>query len=1544
MVTEWSCDYALLDERHGELEFVSVKHKEGSQAPWTLAQLLREHVLADLYRVWIGMGRRGRLTFETNAGVAPELAAFVREPANERWHSELRRVAGGLDVSNSDLLAFLAVFTVVEELPRRKEITDTAVRELAAVLDRWDLDSRAADECYTHLVSRIAQAATDRPPSPQERLSRLEGFTAAVLDRIAGQGQADRTITLDEARALVRARAADSRRSRAQLPNGETATPRTSRTFIGRQREVDAVAAALRGQTTDTLPALVVVTGPPGIGKTSLAIHAARAARAAFTDGHLFLAASGYTDAGQIVDALLEALEVDTTPMVRSPRQRVARLRHLLAGMSLIVILDGVTTERCVGELAGLGLHAAVICTSRARFSGLAELDPVVVEVAALAPTDAAELAAGGAGPQRLTPQQCAALSDACAGSPLAIRIAAARLARRPKLDADEYLLMLSDPNTSMSALSVGERSMATVIDDSYQSLTVPQRDVLHVLGMLPPAAITTMVVVAAIAQDTSKISPSLVASIKQCLDELFEANLVEQVDGERWRLHDVIHAFARSRTHTATGTYWRSAAMVAACRMYVVLTRQAWELVGFTDGARQVVASTSASAITQLDADRPAAVQATLMAADAGLWEQAVAMAGALTEFLYLRSCWAGLEAVYLRVRAAAEATGNRDWMTAALYNLAQAAEKTGRTPEAAKLYHESTVCARDNGDGQAMATAMLANGKLALQCGQARAALALITPTLRIWRAIDDNEMLVQALHYIGRALLATGQVARARMYLTNAARLAGTRRTSGVPQALVELEDAVDDAEPEAMAARRLATYRAIGDRTSEAFALLRLGLAQERTDRSPARALDTYRQALDLWRELGEVAYQANALYHLGVSARHTGDPQLAVDSLTECSELAERIGNHLQAASAMNVLADMHVEVGRHEEAEQWRTAAEEHASSTANPDLLAHIERGKARHLLIQGRNAAAVETFNTAVSLLGATGPSDSLSLCRVEFAEAMVMAGRTAEAATVLRDVLTERTSHVTDRTRAFALRIFARLYLGRGLLAEAHDAVDKALTLARTCADQIEQLKCRTVRANLLAGQERHQEAINEFNEALALANELKQIQLMVAIRANRAGSYRALGDTEVAEGEITELLGMCQRLQLHGMQASLHNTLGAIRADEGKHDQAGDQFAKARDIAQRLNDQPTAASTAMNQAKALLHTRPDLAAEAAAESIATFSAMQDWRAAAQAFLIHAYARAATDPSADLNGHLARLARGIPNALAAAVYQILGDGASRTATGIGNSEGRVIAVSDEVGTGMGGLDLDSLLAIFTESRQHCFICNLPITETGAANLVRIITTAQPGAHWFRLVHADCGPSQVVDLGNDHPTDETSLEFECCFFAGAHVAVIVDCHGGWHVRSDGTVADGILNHLRTCGFVEGKAYVQAVLDRLPVPPSKLTAQLVGAELRLHLGSQQLLAAPLMFIPAWYEALRGGQLDVVFGRALEGLSWQDGTSLHRAIERSRVVAARLPIAVVPPRRDGPCVCERREQAKYKQCCGVVGSRRAVAAATAADG
>ena len=118
-------------------------------------------------------------------------------------------------------------------------------------------------------------------------------------------------------------RTAESRRDR--LPQ-----PRTS--FVGRRRELDAVAAEL------DVHRLVTLTGVGGSGKTRLAIEAARAAQAAFPDGAEFVDLSTVTDEEATYPAVAAAFGLQTPPGPTEPVDR--RIYGYLANRRALVVID----------------------------------------------------------------------------------------------------------------------------------------------------------------------------------------------------------------------------------------------------------------------------------------------------------------------------------------------------------------------------------------------------------------------------------------------------------------------------------------------------------------------------------------------------------------------------------------------------------------------------------------------------------------------------------------------------------------------------------------------------------------------------------------------------------------------------------------------------------------------------------------------------------------------------------------------------------------------------------------------------------------------------------------------------------------------------------------------------------------------------------------------------------------------------------------------------------------------------------------------------
>ena len=189
VVVEWSTDYiAILAD--GEPELVSIKHREPGRGAWPMNELAKP--LRDLHRVWREMGEHCRCAFASNAAVASSLMAKFEQ-----------RLGGEISAGGSELERFVRVLALPDPpLPRRTEITAVGVRDMAGVLSLLDRDPGPAESCYRVLVDRIAQTATEEPPSPEQRIARLTGSLKAVSSRKRIR-QADQTLSIADLRELV---------------------------------------------------------------------------------------------------------------------------------------------------------------------------------------------------------------------------------------------------------------------------------------------------------------------------------------------------------------------------------------------------------------------------------------------------------------------------------------------------------------------------------------------------------------------------------------------------------------------------------------------------------------------------------------------------------------------------------------------------------------------------------------------------------------------------------------------------------------------------------------------------------------------------------------------------------------------------------------------------------------------------------------------------------------------------------------------------------------------------------------------------------------------------------------------------------------------------------------------------------------------------------------------------------------------------------------------------------------------------------------------
>jgi DNA-binding SARP family transcriptional activator len=266
--------------------------------------------------------------------------------------------------------------------------------------------------------------------------------------------------------------------------------------FTGRVAAIESLARRMPASEM----AVTVVTGPPGAGKTALAVHAAHLASETFPDGQLYVGFGGRRDPRQPADVLGELLRSLGVPAANVPDampERAALYRSLLAGRRVLVLADDVTASAQVRPLLPGSAGCAVLVTSSSR---LADLEGAHgIEVGPMSQDEAVAFLGKIIGADRLAeePSSAIAIASACHGLPLALRVAGARLAASRALRQTDLVRALSSPAGLLAELTIGDLSVAGRLNDAWQALSLDARHSLWLLAQARLAVVPGWLVTA---------------------------------------------------------------------------------------------------------------------------------------------------------------------------------------------------------------------------------------------------------------------------------------------------------------------------------------------------------------------------------------------------------------------------------------------------------------------------------------------------------------------------------------------------------------------------------------------------------------------------------------------------------------------------------------------------------------------------------------------------------------------------------------------------------------------------------------------------------------------------------------------------------------------------------------------------------------------------------------------------------------------------------------------------------------------------------------
>jgi len=318
--------------------------------------------------------------------------------------------------------------------------------------------------------------------------------------------------------------------------------PATVPDFTGRVSFVSELIDVL-ASAEGRVMAVSALAGIGGVGKTTLAVHVAHQARSAFPDGQLYVdlqgAGSRAAEPETVLGAFLRALGTADSAIPDSLEERSALYRSVLDGRRVLVLLDNARDAAQVRPLLPGMEGCAALVTSRVRMVDLAGAHLIDLDV--MSPEEALQLFTKIVGAERVAAERESALDvvAACGFLPLAIRIAASRLAARRTWTVSVLAAKLADERRRLDELQAGDLAVKATFELGYGQLEPAQARAFRLLGLADGPDISLAAAAAMLNLP--------VEETEDLLESLVDTSLVESAAPGRYRYHDLVRLYARA-------------------------------------------------------------------------------------------------------------------------------------------------------------------------------------------------------------------------------------------------------------------------------------------------------------------------------------------------------------------------------------------------------------------------------------------------------------------------------------------------------------------------------------------------------------------------------------------------------------------------------------------------------------------------------------------------------------------------------------------------------------------------------------------------------------------------------------------------------------------------------------------------------------------------------------------------------------------------------------------------------------------------------------
>ena len=652
--------------------------------------------------------------------------------------------------------------------------------------------------------------------------------------------------------------------------------------FVGRDAELP----RLRDFMLTAEVRLLTLIGPPGTGKTRLALQVAAELLNDFDQGVFFVNLAPISDPGLVISEISQTLAVRES----GGQSLLEELKGYLKDKQLLLVLDNfehvVEAAPFVGDVLRAAPGVKTIVTSRVPLHIRGEKEFSVPslqlpDIQHLPPIDrltryeavrlfierAADVRAGF----EITNDNAATVAHICArldGLPLAIELAAARV---KFLSPESMLTRLGSRLELLTGgprdLPARQRTLRNTIDWSHELLSEEEKKLFRRLAVFQGGRSLEAIEAICNAEGVPGI---------QVLDgvaSLVDKGLLSQEEGvggaPRFVMLETIHEFAREKLQESG----EADALGKEHALYFMLLAE--EVERHLSGGKQK------EWLNRLNAEhdntrhafkwaRGEAVRGTQYAVEIGL-----RLAGALWRFWQIRGdLTEGREVLEEALSWGGNPNSAVDGQSGmlksarakALHGAGVMAYGQGDVGTAQSLLEESLSLYKELGDKRGIAYVSTSMGHIPSIQGDTSKARSLYEDALAIFKALDDKQGIARTLSNLGDMAMTHGDYATARVF--------------------IEESVAID---------------RELGDKSSIANSLSTLGVvAMQEGKFAAARAL--YEEVLAIFRELDDRLALAQTLQHLGWLVQIQGDLPASRGLFEESLAMYRGLG-HKQGTSA-----------------------------------------------------------------------------------------------------------------------------------------------------------------------------------------------------------------------------------------------------------------------------------------------------------------------------------------------------------------------------------------------------------------------------------------------------------------------------------------------------------------------------------------------------------------------------------------------------------------------------------------------------------------